>query len=86
MTAPMPMPALAPVVRPDEDGWREGVDDGGCGRDVARSVDVVLLLLEGDEVVDKVDGGWDVNIVSEIRPTAEFAREVDLVMLLGVAS
>lgn len=85
MMAPMPMPALAPVVSPDGDGWMEGVDDGGCGRDVARSVDAVLLLLEGDEVVDKVDGGWDVNVVSEIRPTAEFTREVDWVILLGVA-
>jgi hypothetical protein len=62
MTAPMPMPALALVVRPDGDDWREGVDDGGCDRDVARRVDVVLLLLEDDEVVGTADGGWDVNL------------------------
>lgn len=81
MTEPTPMPALAPIVRPDEDGWGKGVDDGDCDRDVARSVDVVLLLLEGDEVIDKVDGGWDVNVVSRLKPPAGFV----LVLLRDVA-
>lgn len=71
MTAPTPMPALAPIVRPDEDGWGKDVNDGDCGRGVARSVDVMLLLHEGDKVVDKVDGGWDVNVLSGKRPTTE---------------